>query len=136
MLATCDNPHALMVVDDDARAAPSAPSVTSTPVPAQPRTPMPSSATTTYASCEAAQAAGAPRVSATKGDGEVFQNRRCPAPETATEMAYFVSGSASVSPDDSYTHGPSPDHSYNRQQRQPQKIQHHQFQCVVTCPAD
>ena len=57
MLATCDNPHALIVVDDDTRAAPSAPGATSTPVPTQPRTRTPSPATTTYASCDDAHAA-------------------------------------------------------------------------------
>ena len=72
MLATCDNPHALMVVDDDAPAAPSAPSATSTPVPPQPRMPTPLPATTTYASCDAAQAAGEARIQGSNGNGRGF----------------------------------------------------------------
>ena len=75
MLATCDNPHALMVVDAD---APSAPGATSTPVAPQTRTPTPSSATTTYASCDAAQAAGETRIQGSQGNCRGFPKRMVP----------------------------------------------------------
>ena len=66
MLATCDNPHALIVADDNAPAAPSAPGTTSTPVPPLTQSP----ATTTHASCEAAQDAGVTRMQGSQGDGD------------------------------------------------------------------
>ena len=70
MLVTCDNPHALIVADENAPAAPSAPDATSTPLPPQPRTPSP--APTTYPSCKAAQAAGETRIQGNQGNGRGF----------------------------------------------------------------
>ena len=55
--------------DGDAGAPPSEPGATSTPVPP---TPTPPPATTTYASCDAAQAASQTRVPVIKGDGRGF----------------------------------------------------------------
>ena len=72
MLATCDNSHSLIVADDNTAAAPRAPGATSTPVPAQPRTPTPSPANNTYASCAAAQAAAETRIQGSKGSGRGF----------------------------------------------------------------
>ena len=66
ILATCDNPHALIVADDNAPAAPSAPGATSSPVPP----PTQSPATTTHASREAAQDAGVTRIQGSQGDGD------------------------------------------------------------------
>ena len=68
MLATCDNPHALIVADDDAPAAPSAPGATSTLVPALTQSPT----TTTYASSDVAQAAGETRIQGGQGNGRGF----------------------------------------------------------------
>ncbi len=78
ILATCDNPHALIVVDEDAQPAPGAPGPTSTPVPAQTRTPPPSSTTTTYASCDTAQAAGVTRIQGSQGNGRGFPKSLVP----------------------------------------------------------
>ena len=72
MLATCDNPHSLIVADDNAPAAPSAPGITSTPVPPQARTSTPPPATTTYASCDAAQEAGETLIQGSQGNGRGF----------------------------------------------------------------
>ena len=74
MLATCDNPHALIVADDNAPAAPGAPGATSTPVPP----PIQSPAATTYASCDAAQAAGEPRIQGSQGNGRGFPKSMVP----------------------------------------------------------
>ena len=71
MLATCANPHALIIDDDNPVAVPSAPGFTSTPVPPQTRSPVP----TTYASCNAAQAAGETRIQGSQGNGRGFPDR-------------------------------------------------------------
>ena len=79
MLTTCDNPHVLIDVDDIAPTAPSAPGATSTPVPAQPQEhSTPSTATNTYASCDAAQAAGETRVQGSQGNGRGFPKSMVP----------------------------------------------------------
>ena len=78
MLATCDNPHALIAAHDIAPTEPSVPGSTITPVPAQPRTPTLAPATTTYASCEAAQAAGETRIRGIQGNGRGFPKPMVP----------------------------------------------------------
>ena len=78
MLATCDNPHALMDSDGNAGAPPSEPGATSTPVSPLPPSPTPPPAITRYASCDAAQAAGETRVQGVKGDGRGFPDWMVP----------------------------------------------------------
>ena len=78
MLTTCDNPHVLIDAGDIAPTAPSAPGATSTPVPAQTGTPTPAPATSTYASCEAAQAAGETRIQGSQGNGRGFPKSMVP----------------------------------------------------------
>lgn len=73
MLATCENPHVLTVSPDNSGTAPSAPRATSTPVP-PPLTPT----TTTYASCETAQAAGETRIQGSQGNGPGFPKSMVP----------------------------------------------------------
>ena len=78
MLVSCDNPHVLIDAGDIAPTAPSAPGATSTPVPAQTGTPTPAPATSTYASCEAAQAAGETRIQGSQGNGRGFPRSMVP----------------------------------------------------------
>ena len=78
MLVSCDNPHVLIDAGDIAPTAPSAPGATSTPVPAQTGTPTPAPATSTYASCEAAQAAGKTRIQGSQGNGRGFPRSMVP----------------------------------------------------------
>lgn len=68
------NPHAQMVVDGNAGVLPSEPRATSTPAPAPPQSQTPSPATTTYASCDAAQRAGEKPLPRTKGKSRRFPN--------------------------------------------------------------
>ena len=78
MLATCDNPHALMDSDGNAGAPPSEPGATSTPVPPLPPSPTLPPAITRYASCDAAQAAGETLVQGVKGYGRGFPDWMVP----------------------------------------------------------
>ncbi len=78
MLVSCDNPHVLIDAGDIAPTAPSAPGATNTPVPAQTGTPTPAPATSTYASCEAAQAAGETRIQGSQGNGRGFPRSMVP----------------------------------------------------------